>query len=317
MSEPVISTIIPVFNTGKYLRRCVDSILAQDVKTEIILVDDGSTDDSPAICDEYESRYDNIIVVHQPNSGVSCARNAGLRLAKGKYIHFADSDDFFGGGFYKNAINQLVAKDADIYSCSSFVQNATGDFITKLDGESVELLNPEQAIGELLKSEKISYSLCDKIFSRSVLNDIYFHIKIYHNEDFMFCYEALKSARNIVVTPHPYYYYCYNPGSAVNSSFNDKKATAISAQGIVNKDIHIFFPSLIKLADAQYFKVVIYLASQMVVSGYDNENVLSEVQRLVRTNISNILHSNLAVGYKVNALALSIGWNLLKFISRR
>ena len=94
MSDQLITVIIPVYNREKYVNRCVDSVLAQkDVTTEIILVDDGSTDKSPEICDSYAAKHDNIIVIHTGNHGVSHARNHGLDIAKGRYIFFLDSDD--------------------------------------------------------------------------------------------------------------------------------------------------------------------------------------------------------------------------------
>jgi len=314
---PTISVIVPIFNTGKYLRRCVDSILAQSIEDiEVILVDDGSTDSSAAICDEYKSKNCNIVVIHQANAGVSCARNTGLSVSTGEYIHFADSDDFLGRGFYNNIVNQMITNGADIGCCSSLVQNNKGDFVAKFDNDDFEVLSTEQAVASLLKSDKISYSLCDKLFNRKIIDGIWFRSGIYHNEDFLFCYEALKRANRITVTTHPYYHYCFNLGSAVNSTFNDRKATAIYAQSIVNKDIHKQFTSLVELADTQYYKVLIYLASQMIRSGYNNASVLSDVKNLIRNNIIRILQSDLANGYKKNALALSLGWSIFKFISR-
>lgn len=317
MGIPTISTIIPIYNTSKYLHRCVDSILAQNIADiEIILVDDGSTDESPDICDEYKARYPNIITVHQPNSGVSIARNVGLKLARGRYVNFADSDDFWGAEFYDDIVSQMIKHDLEIGCASSYIQTEEGEFITKYNSDSVELLSSEEAIKELLKCDKVSYSLCDKIFSREILKGLFFRPDIYHNEDFLFCYEAIKSSKRILLKLRPYHYYCYNTGSAVNSHFNDRKATAIHAQTIVNNDIHKSFPSLDKLADAQYYKVLLYLTSQMIRSGYDNEEILIHVQRLVRDNIKRILRSSLAIGYKKNALALSCGWNILKIVSR-
>ena len=93
---PIVSYIIPVYNVGPYLRECVDSCLGQNGNHdyEIVLVDDGSTDDSGAICDEYASSHDNVKVVHQPNAGLPAARNKGLSVATGQRVLFVDSDDF-------------------------------------------------------------------------------------------------------------------------------------------------------------------------------------------------------------------------------
>ena len=101
----LISFIVPIYNVEKYLNECVDSILSQDFEDyEIILIDDGSTDNSGAICDEYARRYENIIVKHKLNGGLSDARNAGIELANGKYVLFVDSDDYIG----KNSISAIV-----------------------------------------------------------------------------------------------------------------------------------------------------------------------------------------------------------------
>ena len=95
MHIPKVSVVIPVYKVEPYLRRCVDSVLAQTLSDlEIILVDDGSPDHCPEICDEYASKYENIQVLHKPNGGLASARNAGMKMAAGKYLFFLDSDDW-------------------------------------------------------------------------------------------------------------------------------------------------------------------------------------------------------------------------------
>ena len=92
---PLVSIIVPVYNVEKYLKRCVDSILAQTfIDYELILVDDGSSDSSDIICDEYAAKFDKIYVIHQKNGGLSAARNAGMSIARGEYFLFCDSDDY-------------------------------------------------------------------------------------------------------------------------------------------------------------------------------------------------------------------------------
>lgn len=115
---PEISVIVPVYNSGKYLRECIDSILAQTFSDfELILIDDGSTDDSPAICDEYAARDHRIHVIHQPNSGVSAARNAGIEAAKGQWIMFVDSDDMIKPDMVQTLLDEAERTDADIVTC--------------------------------------------------------------------------------------------------------------------------------------------------------------------------------------------------------
>ncbi|MBQ4507969.1 MAG: glycosyltransferase [Paludibacteraceae bacterium] len=119
---PIISIIVPVYNVQSYLRKCIDSLLAQDYDDyEIILVDDGSTDESSAICDEYgmkaergELKVKNIRVIHQPNAGLSEARNSGIRAAGGKYIMFVDSDDYIEAGVIQSLVVRMQRDDLDV-----------------------------------------------------------------------------------------------------------------------------------------------------------------------------------------------------------
>jgi len=114
----MISIIVPVYNAEKYLNRCIDSILKQTfTDLEIILVDDGSTDDSLKICEEYQKQDDRIIVIHKDNRGSTSARKAGVRIAKGAYIAFVDSDDWLELEMYETLYNIHLKYGGDIISC--------------------------------------------------------------------------------------------------------------------------------------------------------------------------------------------------------
>ena len=103
-----VSIIVPIYNVEKYLSKCIESILSQTYKNiEIILVDDGSPDNSPQICDEYAKKDDRIIVIHKANGGVSSARNAGIDIATGKYIGFVDPDDYIENNMYELMVNKI------------------------------------------------------------------------------------------------------------------------------------------------------------------------------------------------------------------
>ena len=114
-NNPLISLIVPVYNISKYLRRCVDSILEQSYENlEIILVDDGSTDDSGGICDLYEERDNRVQVIHKANNGLSSARNAGLSAIKGEYVGFVDGDDFIDKYMYETLVRAALDNDAHV-----------------------------------------------------------------------------------------------------------------------------------------------------------------------------------------------------------
>lgn len=115
MSCPKVSIIVPIYNMEKYLGRCIDSILVQThTNIEVILVDDGSTDSSPQVCDDYAKRDPRIKVIHKSNGGLSSARNAGLDIATGDYIGFVDSDDYISTDMYKVLAERLDNSDCEI-----------------------------------------------------------------------------------------------------------------------------------------------------------------------------------------------------------
>ena len=114
--NPELSIIVPVYNIKKYLNKCIDSLLQQTLKTiEIILIDDGSTDNSGSICDEYAKRDNRIVVIHQENKGASYARNVGLKMAKGEWVTFVDSDDWVEENLYEIAMKELKENQPDIF----------------------------------------------------------------------------------------------------------------------------------------------------------------------------------------------------------
>lgn len=318
MSNPAISTIIPVYNTGKYLERCIISVLNQTFQNfEIILIDDGSTDGSGKLCDEFTKRDNRIRVVHQVNGGVSKARNKGLELANGEFIHFADSDDFFEGEFYSDCYQIASSYNADICCCTSAIENKDGYFVKGIFDDKITVFDKGEALFELLACKKISYSLCDKLFRKSTISRIRLNEAIFHNEDFLFCYDAIKDSDIVVYTSKPYHYYCFNEGSAVNSSFNKRKITAVDAQTKVYEDICRSFPELKQSAGEQYCKVILYLSSQIAKSGYPDKEDRTRLRSIIRNHLLFILLSKVSIGYKINALALAIGWKILEITNKR
>lgn len=126
-NKPVVTVTVPVYNTSKYLRKCLDSLAAQTLKDiEIIVVDDGSTDNSGAICDEYGSRYSNFKIIHQENGGLAAARQTGLEAASGEYIIVCDSDDWVEPDMYERLYKAAKDTDADIVMCGYVAEYSDG-----------------------------------------------------------------------------------------------------------------------------------------------------------------------------------------------
>lgn len=224
--EPLISVIIAVYNPGKYLRACLDSIVNQTYKNlEIILVDDGSTDDSLAVCKEYAEKDNRIIVHHKENSGVSATRNQGIRLAHGDYFSFIDSDDFIELDTYEYLINLMQEHQVDIVNHEHFV--------TKPNKEIVHT-SPEHAYGKFNRKDGMNVVLhyypfaCNKLFSKKTINKLWFDETICRGEDSLFAHFAFDKAESVYFDNRPLYHYVQSEDSAVRGSFRKSQLTAVN-----------------------------------------------------------------------------------------
>ena len=196
-----LSVIVPVYNTEKYLRKTLDSLVNQTFKDlEIIIVNDGSTDGSKAIIDEYEKKYENIMAIHLKNSGVSIARNKGIKKANGKYITFLDSDDYVDLDLYEKMYKQ-IDKDTDSVEC---------DFIWEHpNNERYDVLNKD--IHPLLSVRAVVWN---RIYKKDIItkNNIYFREDVYY-EDIEFCYEIFPYLKNKKYVNDAYVHYVQREGS--------------------------------------------------------------------------------------------------------
>ena len=223
-----VSVIVPVYNAEEFLHRCVDSLLNQTLKDiEIILIDDGSKDSSPAICDEYAEKYDNITVLHLENGGPARARNKGIEIAKGDYIGFADSDDYCHVEQFEKLYNNAKENNSDIAMCSFFVDNTKEIKPVNIAFDSLCSSNDE------IKNRIISCfygeyvhglnSLWIKIFKRTMLmnNNIRMNENLMRAEDMWFIFDALKVSNVFSFIPDNLYYYYQNDLSIMHDPKND------------------------------------------------------------------------------------------------
>lgn len=188
------SIIIPVYQTEKYLVECIESVLKQELGDyELILVDDGSTDESPKICDQYASQFEEISVIHKRNGGLSDARNIGIRAATGKYLLFLDSDDFWSDSqFLKKLKSGIEHQDCDVmnfhYKYYYEEENQYRDFFSPIDEESLWKMNADQRFQYLVEQNQYIASACNKAVSRRLIlqNNLYFRVGI-TSEDIEWC----------------------------------------------------------------------------------------------------------------------------------
>ena len=192
MKNDMISIIIPIYNVEKYLEKCLDSILNQTYKNlEIILIDDGSTDNSPNICNSYCEKDKRIKIIHKNNEGVSSARNKGIELSKGKYIVFIDSDDYVSNEHIEVLYDCIISNNVDLVISNLIDISEDGIILNNEEKESF-LMNKDQCLKELLSEDNFYHLCCGNIYRKDLLEKIRFNCKYRIAEDLDFLYRYIK-----------------------------------------------------------------------------------------------------------------------------
>lgn len=213
--EPLISVIVPIYQVESYLRQCVDSILQQTHKNlEIILVDDGSTDDGPAICDEYAEKDSRIKVIHKENGGLSDARNVGIDAAHGEYIGFVDSDDWIMPDMYEYLLQGIIGYQAEISYCG-FV-NVHNHWVDYPNNQTDKVYTSETALNELFFDRLGSFAW-NKLYKADLWSRIRFPVGR-NFEDILTIYKLFEQASRISILKAPKYYYRIRQGSIMHDS---------------------------------------------------------------------------------------------------
>ena len=208
MSEK-ISIIIPVYNVENYLKRCLESIVNQTYKNlEIILVDDGSTDNSGKICDEYKEKDKRIIVIHKENGGLSDARNAGIDIATGNYIGFIDSDDFADVRMYEILLNNLKSTNSDISICNLYKFSNEKEIYKTEEIEKLTVYDRKNFFENMYNDLLVSVLAWNKLYKKEIFSDIrYPKGKII--EDAAILHYIIGKCDKIVITNlELIYYFC-------------------------------------------------------------------------------------------------------------
>lgn len=223
----MISVIIPIYNSENYLNRMFNCLNNQSFTDyEVLLINDGSTDDSLQICNEFARQKENVFVYTQNNSGVSSARNYGLSKAKGDYITFLDSDDMIPDNYLMALYRSLIDFDADISVCDVVIIKGSSEIRRFTDSPSI--LTSIQALNRVLSRKKINSGPYGKLFKRGVIQDIWFaDLKTY--EDILFVVDVFYNAKAVSVCNETEYQYMQNINSAMDNLHNNISEDIITA----------------------------------------------------------------------------------------
>ena len=311
----LISIIVPVYNVEQYLEKCVNSITNQTYKNlEIILVDDGATDNSGKMCDELAKSDDRIKVYHKKNGGLSDARNYGVERATGEYIGFVDSDDYIDEEMYNKLYEAIKKENTDVAECnfrfiySNRIANYTED-------NYYLVLNRDEYTKEYVNMNRIFGAAWTKLIRSSLAKEIKFPKgKLF--EDGFYSLELMKKARNFVIFDSPYYNYVMRENSITNSKFNEKNLDLIEiADGIYDYVISAY-PYLKKEADRRkmysYFNT---LDAIILSSEYNNKTYFNNIKVYFHKNFLQLLINNkISINRKIRLLIMLLNKKMYKKI---
>ncbi|WP_349946251.1 glycosyltransferase family 2 protein [Lacrimispora sp. BS-2] len=255
----MVTVIIPIYNQLKYVKRSIDSVIDQIYSDlQIILVNDGSTDGSADVCDEYLKKDSRITVIHKANGGLSSARNAGLEVAQGEYITFLDSDDYLSKTFIKHSIEMCEKHNADISVMDMiYIDEEMNDEIEDNLEEKVFPLSPKKAIEASLYQNLFSCCAPGKLYKKHIFEDIRFPLKKL-SEDLAISHRLLNKANKIIYSNLKGYYYRQQQKSIMHI-FNPSRLDAIQWAHDIEKFCEDNYPDIIVAAKCRTFNIAIHL----------------------------------------------------------
>lgn len=253
----MVSVVVPVYNMERYLHKCVDSILGQTYSHyEIILVDDGSSDHSPRICDEYSEKYSRVQVLHKKNGGLSDARNCGVAAAVGDYVMFVDADDYLDSSAMATLVKVIKETKVNIAQMKSYIVN--DDYTIRLNQSkgtgAIRVVSPQQYIRDIC-NKVASESVCDKLFAKKILQMHKFESGRL-NEDFLFLSSVLMTGEYIAEVDYSGYFYYQRPGSISHSGVGTSLIDSIRNGVFLAKQANEIFPDV----ELDYKRFALYQA---------------------------------------------------------
>ena len=290
-----LSVIVPVYNCAAYLEQCLDSLLAQDVsRFEVLLVDDGSTDASGAICDAYAERDARVRVTHKPNGGVSSARNLGLELARGAYVLFVDSDDYVEADFVRLMGEQIGQHDVVVCAYDRVKVEGAQPFVLGSSGA----LSLDQLYEHTLSTLLVGGGCCNKAFRLEPIrrHGLRFDTRIAVGEDMLFLVQYYQYCQSAYFESRVLYHYRFNEVSSNEAGFSQKAITPATASILVAMaEMERFIDRSVRhqaeALDYRKARSSLRLFFQMVLTRTLNRALLVEIRRNIRQSIFTFLRS--------------------------
>lgn len=285
-----ISVIVPIYNVEQYLDKCVNSLVNQTYKNlEIILVNDGSTDNCSVICEKWSKLDSRIIVVNKKNGGLSDARNAGLEVATGELIGFVDSDDYISVFFYERLVQIMNFSNADIVECGvkNFYENEKITDSNKID-INFKAFNTKEAMKNLITNQYLTTTVWNKLYKRNIIDGLRFRFGKTNEDDF-FTYLAFDKAKRIAKIDTKMYYYLQRENSIMNKAYKLNRLDEIEAKYERYKYIEENYNDLLILSKKDVVFSSLYAYQKLLETG-DKLNI-KKGKSILKEYIKNISFS--------------------------
>ena len=314
---PLISVIVPVFNAEKYLSRCIESVLQQTYKNiEIILVDDGSSDKSGAICDDYANKFENISSYHQKNQGQGAARNYGLDKCRGDYIGFVDSDDYVAFDMYEYLYGLIIKNRTD---CASILFKFTTADNEKLinDNEIVTVYENEDVLEKHLLEATTNtgaHSVCRCLFKAESLSDVRFSTEMI-NEDIPFKFAALSHVKRMANSNLVKYYYYQKGESTTRGAFKERDLDLFKATKMLVDMARPYNEKIKMLAKGKHERGYFSILARIAFYGCNaskarKKEIVKMCQAALRRNLIFLLKMPLPISRKVLILLFVMNYSM-------
>lgn len=312
MENPLISVILPIYNVEKYLPACMESIFAQTYHNlEIILVDDGSTDNCCGLCDEYAEKDKRVVVYHKKNGGLSDARNYGLEHARGEYITFVDSDDYVDDDYVEYLLSLINKYHSRMSICQHRVRYNNGS-VKEMGSAGEEELTAQRCLERMLYHDVIDTSACMKLYHKDLFSEVRYPVsKIF--EDTATTYKLMMQCEKIAVGYESKYNYVFHTNSIVNSGFKKSKLDLLEVTDKMAEDITQKYPELKKAAVRRQVYARFSTLNQILESS-DYFEIKKELIGYIKSHKKDILCNHATPKRdKVGLLLLLLSYRLYRF----
>ena len=317
-SRPIISAIVPVYNNERYIHRCINSIFKQTFRDyEILLIDDGSQDQSGSICDEIANTNENVNVIHQKNKGLASSRKVGVSAAKGRYITFIDSDDYIAPDMFQILYENV--EDFDMISCCFKI--VVGDKESTPDSfneQYVDFYDNREMIQAYFDKKYLNGSACGMLVKKELYDEIDMCEGAVPGEEICTSLQLYQIAKSVRVISQPLYYYWQNEAGISHGGYTNRHRKGLENYIKVCEQLLEKYPDMHDKISAYFCEYEMAIMTAMCRNDTYDECVIELLQRQLRKYMKSLWkNSGTALYYKVSAFLIVINYRLFAFIFKR